>query len=56
METTDEVQVQLATRIPSAWRQAVKVRAITTEPTIAAFVVAALREKLARETRKAARS
>jgi hypothetical protein len=38
--------VQLATRIPKALHRLVKIHCVTTETTVAAFVVAALEEQV----------
>lgn len=48
-QTTDEVWVQLATRLPRTLHREVKLHCVQTDTSVMAFVVAALREKLARE-------
>lgn len=48
-DQTTEPWVQLATRLPRSLHRAVKLHCITHDTTLMAFVVAALREKLARE-------
>ena len=47
-EREDEYCVQLATRIPKELRQRLKLRCVESETSIQDFVVAALREKLAK--------
>lgn len=53
METTDEVWVQLATRIPRVVHRELKLHCVKSDQSVMAFVVAALRERLAREARPA---
>jgi hypothetical protein len=45
--------VQLATRVPLSTHKAVKLHCVRTDQSVMAFVVAALRERLARETKPA---
>ena len=47
-EREDEYWVQLATRIPKELRQRLKLRCVESETSIQDFVVAALREKVAK--------
>ena len=52
-ETTDEAWVQLATRIPKPLHRELKLHCVHTDTSLMAFVVAALKEKLVRERRRA---
>ena len=49
-DQTTEPWVQLATRVPASVHRAVKLHCVRSDQSLMAFVVAALREKLARET------
>ena len=51
-ERQDEPLSQLATRIPKALRQRLKLYCVETGTSLMDFVVAALREKLAKTTRE----
>jgi hypothetical protein len=46
----DEVQVQLATRIPKTLHRQLKLHCVERESSVMDFVVTALREKVARES------
>ena len=50
MARYDEVWVQLATRIPKDLHRQLKLHCVRTDGSLMEFVVAALREKLARES------
>ena len=54
-QETYDVRVQLATRIPRSVHRAVKLHCVRTDTTLMAFVTAALREMLDRDTREATR-
>ena len=57
MPTNDsDVWVQLATRIPKTLHRTLKLHCVTTDVSVMAFVVAALQEKIARETTRARRA
>jgi predicted HicB family RNase H-like nuclease len=48
-ETIDEAWVQLATRIPKSLHRELKLHCVHADTSVMAFVVTALKEKLARE-------
>ena len=48
----DDVQVQLATRIPKALHRALKLHCVTTDTSLMDFVVAALDEKQKRDGKR----
>ena len=49
MDPKNEVVVQLATRIPKSLHQKLRLHCVQIDTTVMDFVVAAIREKLARE-------
>ena len=49
-ERDDEVWVQLATRVPKALHRQLKLYCVERDTSVMAFVVTALREKMARES------
>ena len=56
MATTEEVWTQLATRIPKDLHRHLKMHCVTHDTSVMDFVVAALREKLARKRGAQARN
>jgi hypothetical protein len=56
MGIDDEEMIQLATRIPARVHRAVKLHCVQQESTLMEFVCEAIREKLARESKRAGRS
>jgi hypothetical protein len=54
-DRSSEVWVQLATRIPKSLHRAVKLQCVTDGEAVQDFVVAALREKFARDTGRRSR-
>ena len=50
---SDEVWVQLATRIPKQLHRALKLHCVQTDQALMAFVIAALRDKLGRQKKSA---
>ncbi len=48
-DTPDDVWVQLVTRVPQRLHREAKMHSISSDLTLTAFIVSALREKLARD-------
>lgn len=51
-ETIDEAWVQLATRIPKSLHRELKLHCVHADTSVMGFVVAAIKEKLARGSRR----